>query len=87
METVRENEAEISCRYDEVTHSKCTHISRTIRLTEMCKMTKRMLFEVNISFSRTAIHEISQAPSMTCRASENSFHFLLQLYNFQIVVL
>jgi len=49
------HKAEILCRYDEVTHSKRTHISRTIRLPEMCKMTKRTLFEVNIPFSGTTI--------------------------------
>jgi len=80
------HKAEISCRYDDVTHSKCTHISRTIRLPGMCKMTKRMLFEVNISFSRTTIRKVSQVPSMTCRVSGNSFEFLLQFYNFQIVL-
>jgi hypothetical protein len=78
------HKAEVSCRYDEITHSKCTQISRKILFPEMCKMTKRMLLEVNISFSSTAIHEVSKVPSMTCRVSKNSFHYLLQFYNFQI---
>jgi len=80
------HKAEISCRYDEVTHSKSTHISRTIRLPETCKMTKRMLFEVNISSCRTTIHEVSQVPSMTCRVSEKPFEKLLQFYNIQNVL-
>jgi hypothetical protein len=36
-------------------------------------MSKRMLFEVHISFFRKAIHEISQVPNMTCTDSEKSF--------------
>jgi hypothetical protein len=80
------HKAEILCRYDEDTHSKCKHISRTIRLPEMCKMTKRKLFEVNISSRRTTIQEVSQVTSRTSTLSEKPFEKLLQFYNIQNVL-